>query len=141
MFGLSAVTLAPSYLANNFPLSAKLVSLFPPSLRGPFGPTHPLPPPHPFRRFFYRSFPRCRETYRGPGRIYPTDKNVSWSLYRGRESAGRDFNKTLDCKVQIGGGHPDVTRVSEVQSVPFLPARSPPMTAYLKRKFPLRRYR
>jgi len=57
---------------------------------------------------------------------------MSLGVYVGREREprrGEDFNKTVDCKVQIGRGRPDVTRVSEVHSVSFLPARSPPMTA------------
>lgn len=141
MFGLSAVTLAPSYLANNFPPSANLVSLFPPSLREPFGPTSPL---NPCRRFFTALSRGAVRRTEDPGEFIRQIK-MSLEVYIGRErereSARGDFNKTLDCKVQIEGGRPDVTRVSEVQSVPFLPARSPPMTAYLKRKLPLQRYR
>lgn len=60
---------------------------------------------------------------------------MSLEVYIERERG--DFNKTLDCKVQIEGGRPDVTRVSEAQSVPFLPARSPSTTAYLKRRLSL----
>jgi len=60
---------------------------------------------------------------------------MSLGVYIGRER--EDFNKTLDCKVQIEGDRPNVTRVSEAQTVPFLPARSPSMTAYLKKRFSL----
>lgn len=95
-------------------------------------------PPPPLRRFF-------TALSRGAGRRtedlgeFIRQIKMSPGVYIGRERG--DFNKTLDCKVQIEGGRPDVTRVSEAQSVPFLPTRSPSMTAYLKRRLFLKRYR
>lgn len=132
-WGLSAVTLAPSYLANNSSPSAKLASVFLPSLAG-----RPDRHPTPLRRFFTTLSRSAKRRTEDLGEFIRQIK-MSLGVYIGRERG--DFNKTLDCKVQIEGGRPDVTRVSEAQSVPFLPARSPSMTAYLKRRLFLQGYR
>lgn len=120
-FGLSAVTSVPSYLANNFSpraveprmerasLARSLSHSFHPSPcasptgnSGPAGSRHFAALPPSLARGFFTALSAAmpgRRSARGPGRIYPTDKNVSRSLYR---KSGEDFNKTpLDCKVQI----------------------------------------
>lgn len=101
--GLSAVTLAPSYLANNSSSSAKLASVF---LSSPAG--RPDRHPTPLRRFF-TALSRNAEDL---GEFIRQIK-MSLGVYIGRERG--DFNKTLDCKVQIEGGRLDVTRVSKAQ--------------------------
>lgn len=112
-WGLSAVTLAPSYLANNFSSSAKLASVF---LSSPAG--RPDRHPIPLKRFF-------TALSRGAGRRtedlreFIRQIKMSLGVYIGRERG--DFNKTLDCKVQIEGGRLDVTRVSEARYRFFQP--------------------
>jgi len=70
----------------------------------------------PSRRFF-TALSRGAERRIEDLREFIRQIKMSLGVYIGRERG--DFNKTLDCKVQIEEGRPDVTRVSEAQSVRF----------------------